>query len=58
MFGATGSVKEAQEWLAYASARSARVTLDTYVHRAVESQNRTADVTFARPGARSSGWTN
>jgi integrase len=55
VFGATGSVKEAQEWLAHASAR---VTLDTYVHRAVESQNRTADVTFARPGAPSSGWTN
>jgi len=55
VFGATGSVKEAQAWLGHSSAR---VTLDTYVHRAVESQNRTADVTFARPVAPSSGWTN
>jgi integrase len=46
VFGATGSVKEAQAWLAHSSAR---ITLDTYVHRAVESQERTADVTFARP---------
>jgi integrase len=56
VFGATGSVKEAQEWLGHSSAR---VTLDTYVHRQVESQNRTADVTFTRPAAPSSeGWTN
>lgn len=55
VFGATGSVKEAQAWLGHSSAR---VTLDTYVHRAVESQNRTAEVTFARPVHPSSGWTN
>jgi hypothetical protein len=48
VFGATGSVKEAQAWLAHSSAR---ITLDTYVHRAVESQERTADLTFARPTA-------
>jgi integrase len=45
VFSATGSVKEAQAWLGHSSAR---VTLDTYVHRAVESQNRTAQVTFTR----------
>ena len=56
VFGATGSVKEAQAWLGHSSAR---VTLDTYVHRAVESQDRTADVTFTRPVVPSSGgWTN
>jgi integrase len=55
VFDATGSVKEVQAWLGHSSAR---VTLDTYVHRAVESQNRTAVVTFARPVAPSSGWTN
>lgn len=55
VFDATGSVKEVQAWLGHSSAR---VTLDTYVHRAVESQNRTAAVTFARPVAPSSGWTN
>jgi integrase len=52
VFGATGSVKEAQAWLAHSSAR---ITLDTYVHRAVESQERTADLTFARPTAIQTG---
>lgn len=52
VFGATGSVKEAQAWLAHSSAR---ITLDTYVHRAVESQERTADVTFARPRTLATG---
>lgn len=55
VFGATGSVKEAQDWLGHSSAR---VTLDTYVHRAVESQYRTVDVTFTRPAAPQTGLVN
>jgi hypothetical protein len=35
-----------------------RVTLDTYVHRAVESQNQTAAVTFARPAVRADWMVN
>jgi integrase len=46
VFSMTGNVKEAQAWLGHSSAR---VTLDTYLHRSVESQSGTADAVFARP---------
>jgi integrase len=55
VFSATGNVKEAQEWLAHGSAR---VTLDTYLHREVESQKATAETVFARPLPVSEGRVN
>jgi|GEM_PF-3528057 integrase len=46
VFRATGSVKEAQRWLGHSSAR---ITMDTYVHLAQESQKETAETVFTRP---------
>lgn len=46
VFNTTGNVKEAQAWLGHSSAR---VTLDTYLHRVKESQVTVADSVFARP---------
>jgi integrase len=55
VFGATGNVKEAQAWLGHSSAR---ITLDTYVHRALESQDQTANVAFVRPTTSTTGMAN